>query len=103
MRVWGRVDLDTIQCFSFLLRINRSRKFPATKKIGTAIAGKRFGGCWRFCRACCSLASMSKTKKNKSPKPKRRKKQKKATAKKTRQQSLAENASAKRIGAPNPT
>jgi len=46
---------------------------------------------------------MSKTKKSKSPKPKRRKKQKKATAKKTPQQSLAKNASAKWIATPNPT
>src|SRR5260370_15970068 len=60
--------------------------------IYTAIAERRSGGCWRFCRACCSLANMAKTKKSKTPK-----------RRKSKPKTHAKNRPSIRGGTPDPT
>src|SRR5258708_18608800 len=93
--------LVTIRFFTFLLCIKRSRKFPARKRISTAIAEKRSGGCWRFCRAYCSLANMAKTRKSKRKKEK--KTQKPHPQSKSKPKSHAKNRPSARGGTPDPT
>src|ERR1700756_3400470 len=88
----GPAALATTRSSTSLLCRNRSLNFPAPSKTSIAIAEELSGGCWRFCRACCSLADMAKTKKGKPAK------QKTARAKK----SAGEKISA-RGGIPDPT
>src|SRR6266705_2003544 len=89
----------TIRFSTFLPWINRLPKFPAPKKISTAIAEKHSGGCWRFCRACCSLANMTKARKSKTAKQKHSR----SAAKPRAKNNAAKNTASPRGGTADPT
>src|SRR5882724_8489078 len=47
-RLAGRVGLGTIPYFSFRRLGKRLRSCERRRRACTAIAGRRFGGCWKF-------------------------------------------------------
>src|SRR5260370_16023976 len=66
--------------------------------MSTATAEKHSGGCWRFYRACCSLANMAKAKKGKPAKEKNSK-----FVAKGREKNGAGKKTSTRGGTPDPT